>query len=143
MGCDIHTFVERRFEGEWRSLRSKFTQGNSPFDWRSYGIYGFLADVRNYSKIPPIAELRGLPDDVSESTAEEYDGWTQMGCHPASWLSLAELLAADYDQEFFDDRRQETTTIKEFLGPSFFHDLDVLKTLGPPEDVRVVFWFDN
>lgn len=32
-------------------------------------------------------------------------------------------------------------TYREFLGKFFFEELELMKTLGEPEDVRVVFLF--
>lgn len=69
MGCDIHSHVESQNEnGSWERViweqQEEFDAG--PFDWRSYGLFGFLADVRNYSAVPPLADQRGLPEDVSE-----------------------------------------------------------------------------
>jgi hypothetical protein len=69
--------------------------GLNPFDWRSYGMYGFLADVRNYSAVPSIAEKRGFPEDASEGVKAEYDDG--FDCHPASWLTVNELLIFNYD----------------------------------------------
>ncbi len=148
MGCDIHPQAERRVDGKWQAI-----PGLKPFDDRCYGIFGFLADVRNYSAIPPIAPQRGLPEDADVST-EEY-----LGDHSYSWLSLDELLAFNYDQPVEDRRvmRQtgpnswnggctaepgggEMTTYREFLGPKFFEDLDKLKAMGAE---RVVFGFDS
>ena len=34
-------------------------------------------------------------------------------------------------------------TYRENLGEMFFTHLEELKALGEPEDVRIVFWFDN
>lgn len=34
-------------------------------------------------------------------------------------------------------------TYRQFLGENFFKDLEIMKTLGPPEDIRVVFGFDS
>ena len=152
MGCDIHTYAERKV-GDAYELISDLT----PFDWRSYGMYGFLADVRNSSDVAPISQPRGLPNDVSAGTAEAYgDG---VDWHTASWLSVAELADFNYDQPM-EDRRVtiqlasnmwsgagtaapgggEMTTYREFLGDAYFVDLDKLILAGIN---RVVFWFDN
>lgn len=152
MGCDIHSYAEKRVNGKWESVAV------SPFDWRSYGMYGFLADVRNYSAVPPIAQPRGLPEELSFDTQKEYEHWDG-DAHTASWLSLAELLAFDYDHPMEDRRvtRQvgpnawnggctadlgegTMTTYREFLGKMFFADLERLKAAGAE---RIVFWFDN
>jgi hypothetical protein len=148
MGCDIHAHAERKTTGGYELVPDVV-----PFDWRSYGMYGFLAGVRNYSAVPSIAERRGLPDDMSAGAREEYEHW-ELDAHSASWLALDELLAFDYDRPLEDRRvmrngdggctcdagEGEMTTFREFLGPAFFDDLDALKEARAD---RVVFWFDN
>lgn len=172
MGCDIHSYVEVRKDGRWQRANPEFkledwqvkrlgkeTGVRGPFDWRSYGVFGFLAGVRNYSEIPPLSEPRGLPKDASPEVMDESDGcdW-----HSYSYLTVAEMAAFDYSKTFSDMRVTRQTasnvwngaaraypgeetvkTFKEFLGAAFFEDLEVLKGLGKPEDVRIVFWFDN
>ena len=164
MGCDIHSYVESQNEdGSWERVRweqqEQFDDG--PFDWRSYAMYGFFADVRNYSAVPALAEPRGLPEDVTEWVRVEHEemGWD---AHSTSWFSVDELLAFDYDQEF-EDRRVtirtgprsangghtadpgggEVTTYREFLGGAYFRDLDILRALNEKRPTRFVFWFDN
>lgn len=149
MGCDIHAYAEKkdaRGQFQWAPVRDLF-------DWRSYGTFGFLADVRNYSAVTPIAPRKGLPDDVSADVKGEYESWDS-DAHSASWLSLQEFLAFDYDVEMEDRRvminndggctcnpgEGKKMTYREFLGPSFFEDIDRLKEAGAD---RVVFWFDN
>lgn len=161
MGCDIHSFVEIRAEGQWEHADGTLFpnaeyqgEASAPFPYRDYGLFGFLADVRNYSYSPVIAEPRGLPADVSAPVRAEYgdDDWW----HSASWLTVAELLGFDYDQVFEDLRsaawpgpvsvtpgQGERVTLREFLGEGFFERLGELAQLGDPNNVRVVFWFDN
>lgn len=170
MGCDIHPFAEVRRNGTWHMVGDVFplddwaadyykkTHGNKPFDNRDYSVFGFLANVRNYSDITPLSKPKGLPEDMSaevRSGCEDYD-------HSASWLTLRELLSVDYDAPVEDRRvtRQirpnvfhggctaepgggTMTTLREFLGTQFMSHLEILKTLGNPDDVRVVFWFDS
>jgi hypothetical protein len=154
MGCDIHSNAERRnTEGEWEDMPEL-----SPFDWRSYGLYAFLADVRNYSKVTPISPRRGIPNDASASVKASYEAW-DLDAHSASWLSIAELDAFNYDAATEDRRvgKQVTpnfydgswtapagegraTTYREFLGEDYFDELARLKAAGAE---RIVFWFDN
>lgn len=148
MGCDIHSQAEKRVNGKWERIPAF-----EPFDWRQYGMYGFLADVRNYSDVKPIAPRRGIPQDAD---VDEDEHW--LGDHSFSWLSVEELASFDYDQPM-EDRRVtrevngimnggctaepgggEMTTYREFLGPAFFADLEKLKKLGAE---RIVFGFDS
>lgn len=166
MGCDIHmnTFGKNA-EGEWVPLEGNFSEGQDPFNWRTYSMFGFLAGVRNYSAITPISEPRGLPDGFESN---EYDEpWftpdpakfrIDVGDHSQSWLSVQELLDYDYDQ-IVEDRRctrqigpniwsggetcdpgeGEKLTLREFLGEHFFRDLEELKRIRAE---MIVFGFD-
>ena len=158
MGCDIHSFAERRNKqtNKWEKV------GENPFDWRSYSMFAFLAGVRNYDHCEPLSEPKGLPNDISDEVKEEYgdgDGWYY---HSASFLTAKELLDFDYDKTFWnrrvtkqtssnswngaslaEEREGKVLTYRENLGESFFTHLNELKELGEPEDIRIVFWFDN
>lgn len=169
MGCDIHSFAERKKETKWVLVTDVFPlsnfdkgwykkeKGDHPFDWRSYNMFGFLANVRNYSEVPTIAEPKhAIPEDASPEVKEAWADWEGDG-HTATWLTVKQLLDFNYDQVFWDKRvmrdgdgastaeegEGEHLTIREFLGELFFDHLEVLKSLGDPESVRIVFWFDN
>jgi hypothetical protein len=155
MGCDIHAYVEVKRDGIW-VLTEEDVISN-----RAYGLFGFLADVRNYSHCQPISPVKGLPKDVSKQVQGLSDYWDCDG-HSHSWLSLKELLDFDYSQMLWDRRvtkkvgancwngaaladegEGQHLTYKEFLGKWFFDILENLEAYGEPEDVRLVFWFDN
>lgn len=174
MGCDIHSFAEVKRGDMWEVVGAVFpldefsakwekqTHNEHPFDWRAYGMFGLLADVRNYSHVPCISEPKyAIPDDCSDRVRSEYERWCG-GAHTATWLTLHQLLDVDYDTVFWDRRvtkqvgpnswdgaaladegEGEHISLRELLGPRFFEHLSVLKTLGNPEDVRIVFWFDD
>lgn len=150
MGTDIHIRAQKQVGGEWVDVFGYFTEGSAPFNWRSYGLFGFLAGVRNYSAVPPIAPQRGLPVDFDAAQFEEL--------HSASWLSVAELARFDYDQQIEDRRivvqiapntwsgaglanegEGKATTYRDFLRGAFFSDLEELKRIGAE---RIVFAFD-
>lgn len=175
MGCDIHSFAERRNKqtNKWEKVEDAFSldkydkerlkkdKGGSPFDWRNYSMFAFLADVRNYDHCEPLSEPRGIPDDISDEVKQEYEYW-EYDAHSASFLTAKELLDFDYDKKFENWRVTKQTspncwdgaslaeegegkilTYREKLGGWFFTHLNELKELGEPEDVRIVFWFDN
>lgn len=175
MGCDIHSHAEvKQPDGSWRNVGRMFPVNDKiwadiiksdveePFYPRNYGVFGFLADVRNYSHVPVVAECKySIPDDAAPETKAAWSEWEGHG-HSASWLTLEQLLAVDYGKTFWNRRVTKQVapnawngaalaeegegtheTLREFLGDTFFLHLDTLKTLGKPEDVRVVFWFDN
>lgn len=167
MGCDIHSYAERKIDGQWHWIDGVFGSvkypDKEPFGCRDYSVFAFLAGVRNYSDVIPIVEPRGLPEDISRLVKDQYEAWYGDG-HTASWLSIEELNNFDYDQTM-EDRRVtriyvnpltggswsdggctaspgggKPMTYREFLGQGFFDDLAVLNKIGAE---RVVFWFDN
>ena len=132
MGCDIHTHTERRDGNTWVSVPL------SPpvWDWRSYGLFGFIAGVRNCWAVKPIAQPRGFPEDASDEATSGFDDWDG---HTPSYLTLQEMLALDYDAPIIDEEG-ERTTLRVFLGEPYFNDLARMQKAGVE---RVVFWFDN
>lgn len=129
MGVDITSFAEVRTGGKWIKVEDKIfpeydRMSSEPFGHRSYTIFGFLADVRNYSASPVICPPRGLPNDSEylnspspyygyeinpltgkpiplserETVGSNVYGWS------SSYLTLKELLDYDYDQQM-EDRR--------------------------------------
>jgi hypothetical protein len=158
MGCDIHLVVERLNEkGIWEPVEVK-----TPFYWRCYGMFGFLADVRNYSHVPCISPPRGFPNNVSALVKKNFDDYNY---HSHSWLSIKELSDYNYDQTFWNRRitkqlgpnsytgaglaenpetEGEHLTIREFLGDEFFKDLKTLQQIEKDEgEIRIIFCFDN
>ena len=180
MGCDIHSFAERRNKetNKWEKVEDAFTldsydkermkkdKGEHPFDWRSYSLFAFLADVRNYDHCEPLAEPKGIPKDTCQYIRDEWERWEGDG-HSASFFTAKELSDFDYEKTFWNRRISRTTyredgtvlgsngaclaeegegevvSYRNNLGEMFFTHLEELKALGEPEDVRIVFWFDN
>lgn len=157
MGCDIHSYVEV-FDGK----KWVYDNSLSPFDWRNYGVFGFLAGVRNYSNIKPIHEPKGEPNDPSDFVKDEFEFW-RYDLHSASYLTLKELSDFDYEQEITDCRTTIQTglnsfyggatchpdhgkkqKLSDFLGAGFMTDLNELRDKFPDQDnTRIVFFFDN
>lgn len=98
--------------------QEQFQHTAEPFAERSYDTFAILADVRNGSGFAGcvtgsgfkyISEPRGLPDDIDikghlEITPDEYaqdgeDGEIYFGDHSHSWLTLAEIIGFDWNQE--------------------------------------------
>ncbi|WP_433568122.1 hypothetical protein ACQP1O_42980 (plasmid) [Nocardia sp. CA-151230] len=138
-------------EGNW-----KWQPSIEVFDYRSYNLFGWLGDVRNYSVTPPLASERGVPDDATDEVRDALERW-DCDAHSESWVGVDELLAFDYEASF-EDRRVTVgtnggrtaepgdgtmTTYREFLGTDYFSDLDKLTILATHGPTRVVFWFDN
>ncbi|MEV4347113.1 hypothetical protein AB0J83_21870 [Actinoplanes sp. NPDC049596] len=160
MVADIHTAVEVRRGGRWKRVRETFPASNGDrtsevFEHPDYRIFGFLADVRNYSHSPVIAQPRGLPVDL-DVVGDDFDSW-RADLFSTSWLTLAELQTYDYDQVFWDRRRRDSVfgtaparegegeqlRLRDFLTPYFFERLTILAAFGAPDEVRIVIGFDE
>jgi len=150
MGDYIRVYAEKKNGDNFEGL------GLTPFNWQNYGMFGFLANVRNYSQVPCISLPRGLPENVSEEVKWyiEHEG---DGAFSVSWLSVDELLNFDYNSQFEDRRcakqirprfwdhgstcevgEGKMTTYRDFLSKEFFRDLLILKE---NQADRIVFWF--
>lgn len=147
MGADIHFYGERLSKNNTYEFIDQF------FDMRSYRVFGFLADVRNYSAVTPISEKRGIPANISPEVRDGYEYWCGDG-HSHSWLYLEEMLNFNYEDQMEDRRctvngngsrttpegEGEIKSYRDFLGEFYFNELEKLKESGVD---RVVFWFDN
>jgi len=138
MGADIHGVLQSRFKndrGEW----SSWTDEGEIEDTRHYLKFAYLANVRNYYSVSPIAEPRGLPEDFQmEESGYQVDThllWGRevwMGDHSYSWLLLSEIRDHEYPEE---DR--------EYLD-TFFKWVDYAASkCGGYENGRIVFGFDS
>lgn len=154
MGCDMYTYVEaRNADGTWRQIHVPFPTregdpSTMPFDWRNYHMYGFLAGVRVpqmpliHARRSDVLSPRGGEDCASPEVLElSY----HRGDHSVSWATVAELQAVDYDQVVTAPVKNatETAPLREWLGPWFFEDLDILAAAGDPTETRVIFHFSS
>lgn len=145
------------------------------YDGRSYNLFAILADVRNgygFAGIPtgdgfvPIADPRGLPEDVTDEVRAEYKEW-DVDAHSASYHTLRQLEEYDWTQttgvrkpvmvsegngasfpEYpFGEENPEYApiTYADAAGKFYTEALPKLRELaeGDPDSVRIVFWFDN
>jgi len=159
MGCDIHDYVEVRKDDVWEKVGYRFPNPyydpdkkifvtvidgeiddndiwnvpaiDSPICTRSYILFSVLAGVRG--SYDSIAQPRGLPSDVSKDVRILSDDWGSDG-HSHSWVTLREL------QEYDWSKLGEEAT---YLGWFVSNTIPMLEKLGDPDDVRLVFWFDN
>ena len=149
MGCDIHLFAETRVDGAWVSADTWAPDEDAPwlegvprddrlYRHRSYILFAALANVRNYHDVvTPIAEPRGLPDDCDPRVRARSEYWAQDG-HSHSWFTLSELKAYDWEAL----KRADAFGFVDML--SKWDSLMLrLSAMGAPDDVRIVFWFDN
>jgi len=117
MGCDIHLYQEQKIDGQWKSAdvwSDKYKEGRASVAYddmayydRNYNLFAILADVRNGrgfagvntgAGFNPIAQPKGLPDDISEQVRAEAKYWQRDG-HSHSWLTLREVLDYDWNQK--------------------------------------------
>jgi hypothetical protein len=155
MGCDIHIYAEIKTGDGWEKVGAIFPNPyfditrpsitdddgyvwnakleDEPYSGRNYDLFALLADVRNYDEIDPIDYPRGLPDDVSDKIAEISNDYGADG-HSHSWYLLSELI------EYAKDNLHVAKELDDF----FENTIENLKKLSDnPDDVRVIFWFDN
>lgn len=118
MGTDVHPVVQVRRDGKWESLDDLGPRYDGDYDWtildnRNYTLFAALADVRNgygvagvyrHEPLKPLAPRRGLPDDLEheensfgEPAVRVGEGARWLGDHSHTWMTLAELLAYDWD----------------------------------------------
>tara|TARA_Y100000401_G_C8310525_1_gene219459 strand:- start:779 stop:1426 length:648 start_codon:yes stop_codon:yes gene_type:complete len=120
-------------------IRNPYT--NQPYGGRCYSLFGILAGVRDQSN-PMIgaefnSDIKGVPDDASMSVKSMSDEWDIDG-HSHNYFTLRELLDSEYNK--MDDNDLKVRGI----DPYFFNTtIPQLQKLGQPEDVRIIFWFDN
>lgn len=144
MGADIHFYVEKKVDDTWQPVKGpnrwygkwegerKLALEGWAYSGRNYELFSLLADVRNYgNRIEPLAEPRGLPEDVSEMIEKISDDWEWDG-HSYSYFYLSEL-------------EKEKDRFKEISPNIIKETIPKLKILsqGDLDSVRVVFWFDN
>lgn len=163
MGCDIHLMAEIKKEKTWfKKLFSsnknewinidKWSEnpdfgkyGNEPkihiaFEdkfytgGRNYNLFCALCGVRSrsfYDNPPNISKPKGIPNDASLEYKEMVKEWGTDG-HSHSWNTLREL------QEFDWSPYGETC--------DFFRDEVITKMSSAsknPDDIRIVYFFDN
>lgn len=139
MGCDIHLHTEIKVDGKWHHYSQPRVQ-------RDYVLFFKLAGVRGpFDGVNPIAEPRGVPNDLSFTTKFDVDYMGDDG-HSHSWLTgdeLAEVVRWN-DERRVSETGQWFSTEHSFLGYLFGNgwgrDSEHPKSI---EDVRAVFWFDN
>lgn len=127
------------------------------YDDRNYVLFAILAGVRNYWDVTPISLPRGWPVDLSPELADHirkadddadgtyYDthqGIPFPGDHSASWLTVADLQAYQWDTVIPEDGK--TWNVME--ATEWFRTVTIpaLAALDPdPANVRIVFNFDS
>lgn len=143
MGCDIHTFIEKKVNGKWEPIFLYRIDGNHPelaypYNGRNYELFSILAGVRGWHNA--LVDLRGLPTDISEGVSREYDWWGN-DAHSMTWYDLFELSL--FEKEHRNEEGYEYLT--EFYNSIRFY-LNIAQEYVynlEPNQYRVIMWFDN
>jgi hypothetical protein len=107
---------------------------------RNYLLFGILAKVRWYECPKPISGPKGFPSNASDEVKLEYEVWGS-DAHSASYFTLTELL--NYDWSFWDEYDVYGGRTSVDLK-SFKMTMEKMKQISDnPDNVRIVFWFDN
>lgn len=133
MGCDIHVYVERRWLDRWVCVEARPEKASD----RDYVLFANLAGVRGEGPDP-----RGLPIDMSESTAYWANKWKH-DAHSHSWLPLKDAIAVWQAAKATWsplDAIQTKHPEWAFFGVEPRPEIDPTDTI---DNYRVVFWFDN
>lgn len=129
-----------------------------PYDGRDYQLFGILAGVRS-DEYPQMDDARGLPPDVSDEVRAKFDEYSD-DYHTPSWYTLNELESWYNNKENFHSVDYKDEAFKPYLRrikkedkdmrerfKSFMWGVDFMASLAEyyvaPQNVRVVFWFDN
>lgn len=116
-----------------------YPYSDQPYGGRCYRLFGALAGVRDTSmdRVVPDRYDNQLPDDVSDEIKDISDDWG-VDAHSHSYLTLRELMNSKYynmsAQELYD------MGIDTYFFKTMVPDL---QKFGDPDDIRIVFWFDN
>lgn len=115
-----------------------YPYSDQPYGGRCYRLFGVLAGVRDTS-IDMIVPGRyyQLPDDVSDELKQMSDDYG-VDAHSHSYLTLRELM----DSRYYKMSTEELSYMG--IDPYFFKTMiPDLQKFGNPDDIRIVFWFDN
>lgn len=123
------------------------------FDTRIYTFFTLLAGIRDTSNdgIIPISTYNEedhvcdiIPHDVSDDIWLEYKHW-RWDAHTGGCLTLKTIL--DYDWNATFEYINGTYTAKELADEFYTESIPKLKKLADefngPENIRIVYWFDN
>lgn len=162
MGASITTLTEvKTREGDWVVVDSY-----SPFAGQNTGIFAFLANFRNDFMLTPVTHQNGFPEGHEsveqvinllgdKGFVSRYPDRILDGHFPAH-VYLSKLVEFNYDQQFENLRNYGPgltdslepgegvmTTYRELLGHKYFADLESLKEIGEPCDIRVILVFQS
>ena len=150
MGTDITIYREKRVKGKWVTMdkwddysdRKDYPKDDPPpaIDWRSgidvgrdYSLFSLIAKVR--WEHPEAFTPKGFPPDACKELTARYQ-WEIDENYSHSYLDLKELKEKSMQLLLLGSSDDEHT--QEALTSL----ISQMECGIPPEDVRIVFWFD-
>ena len=132
MGCDIHLYFEKiNHKGIWEQV--EITPEEIIPDDRSYYLFAFLFNVRNYEEFKiPISKFsnRGIPEDSCIEKVIEYE------ClHSITYILGSEISQIIWPEDLKD------CYFRIFLQNVFPRISDMWNIDG--SDIRIIIGFDN
>ena len=145
MGCDIHAYLERKFDDGWHTVTPIKGYDGSRGGKRDYAFFSHLCGVRASDSSEDIwPEPKGLPDDISRVVEWEWEVWKLDG-HSMSWepatVFVEKKLALDRLRDAGDKLASNEWEAYKILGWAI--DEDGGEDVDNTNLFRVVFWFDN
>lgn len=156
MGYVMINFVEvRNQQGKWVKIGPIFPHesfksdkpieySDEPFDATNYDLYALLGAKVRITDITPITTLKGLPDDSEYLNSKEDDFMLTWNGETRKEAILSNDNGRDFSHIYLLDLLQLEERKSEYidtLGPAFFKSLDLIKTLGQPTEIRLIYWF--
>ncbi|MBR5698605.1 MAG: hypothetical protein IKX44_08330 [Prevotella sp.] len=135
MATDIWIHIEHKSRKSGKYVYDFEADGD-----RIYSLFGALAGTRG--KLEPMFDPRGLPDDVTPETLEEYNLFEE-DAHTPSWLTTNELRECldqtikEYSDEYGE--KEVKSWLKNY--EKIYEYMKYSEDEGEPS--RIVFWFDN
>ncbi|WP_406100636.1 hypothetical protein OG698_00160 [Streptomyces sp. NBC_01003] len=108
----------------------------------AYDALACLFGIRNTYGFQPLAADRGLPMDASETVAGEHAAWGLDSVHGTTWITWAELLAADWQETNASGKRsrEQAAGDASHWGPAW-SVMRALSDLHGASNVRLIVWF--
>jgi len=103
MGCDLHFFVEQKFDDTWEQVSSnegpydEYMKQNEWYNYRNYSLFGLLAGVRKSFSKQIANEYSRLPENLSKVLRKSYDAGRD-DYHTARCISLKELIDFPWEE---------------------------------------------
>jgi hypothetical protein len=135
MGCDIHAFIEVKFNGKWQFF------GTWGID-RNYELFAKMANVRNSNNVEPLQDRRGRPDDINPLTNYLMDNGS---CdHSDGYLTKEELsILFNWCKNHEDRIRLSNYELEDVIEEANHNIASIFGGEERIQDVRLIFSFDN